>query len=275
MSIETNESITSVSMAPGHSPLGIDDYTGDTMPVDEAMSDDERLQTKLENYTADFKDVIVTDSIATRDTLSPEDGTLVVVTDATDDPSVDRDGAMYAYNAGENSYTEVVEDEITNLFAVPHDPNDPIDWNDLEVLYKSVAETIGATAYGINEMLNVPGIRQGVEYPAELAITVNGLNKDLNHFADKLVEIYDQHKGQTGVITDQDQYIDYLSIGDQYRIVAEEFMAITAPAMMTVASHISPHLNDSTETSSDTSTDGATDDTSPTPTTHTQESLDV
>jgi hypothetical protein len=54
--------------------------------------------------------------------------------------------------------TEEDDSALTDLFAVPQDPEDPIDWNDLEVLYKSVAETIGATAYGINELLKVPGV---------------------------------------------------------------------------------------------------------------------
>jgi len=133
--------------------------------------------------------------------------------------------------------------------AAEEDAAEPIYWEDLEDLYKSVGEAIGGTALGVQQILEVPGLREHVSYANELAVAVNGLHRDLNHFADKLVNIHAQHLNHTGEINEQSQYIEYLSIGDQYRTVAEEFMAITAPALMTISEHTGAALQNTTQTS--------------------------
>jgi hypothetical protein len=52
-------------------------------------------------------------------------------------------------------------------------------------------------------------------------------------------------------------------------------MAITAPAMMTVTSHVAPFLQEATTDALTTPTDGATDDAPESPTTTEEDTLDV
>lgn len=170
-----------------------------------------------------------------------DDGLIIRTADITPEAQAlfdagDNAGAFAVLEAaglGDRWQAEAALDAETDPTAVA----EPALWEDLEDLYGSIGEAIGGTACSIQEILNVPGLKERVEYPDELAVAVQGLNKDLNHFTDKLIGIRDQHKDQHGEVSDPDTYIDYLSIGDQYRIIAEEFMAVTAPALLTITEH--------------------------------------
>lgn len=146
-----------------------------------------------------------------------------------------------------NSYTEDLDDlygevqsgavpseEVTESPEEAEALLEPICWEDLDDLYGSIGQAIAGTAQSVQQLLTLPVQSLEAQRQHDLVIAVNGLNKDLCHFTDKLVAVHEQHLNHTGEITEQDDYIEYLSVGDQYRIIAEEFMAITAPALLTI-----------------------------------------
>lgn len=181
------------------------------------------------------------------------------------DPIDHMPGTAVDFDCDGNSYTENLEDlyteaqshaisieEVTETAEDAESALEPICWEDLDTLYGSIGQAIAGTAQSVQQLLTIPLQTLEAERKQELTIAVNGLNKDLCHFTDKLVNIRQQHANHTGEITEQDDYIEYLSVGDQYRIVAEEFMAITAPALLTIGECTGEALEAHEQTSSQT-----------------------
>lgn len=115
-------------------------------------------------------------------------------------------------------------------------------WESLEDIYQAIGSGIVETAEQVNQAVQM--IRSvGIENNRELAISVNGLTRDIEAYAETLAQIHKRHAGKTGQVKDGDELVSLFSIFEDYSALNGRMRANTMPVMLTITEHISIAAN--------------------------------
>lgn len=119
----------------------------------------------------------------------------------------------------------------------PAQPNQDQQWEEMDQFYQSIGQgliTVGQEVNSSVQLLRNLGITEN----AEVAVTVNGLNRDLQQFTEDLLAIRKRHDGLVGKVKDGDELALCLSIFNDYVILNDRFRAVVFPAMLTMTEHV-------------------------------------
>lgn len=76
-------------------------------------------------------------------------------------------------------------------------------------------------------------IQAGVD-TGPIAVTVRGMQKDIQSAFDKLILLYEQHKNKSGSVNSVEEYSLYLGLGMEYMQINEHYRALLLPPMTMV-----------------------------------------
>lgn len=107
-------------------------------------------------------------------------------------------------------------------------------WEELEHIYISAANGIVATLRSVHDLVNFPGIHAHLENPIEFKVALDGFNRDMNMFTDKLVAIRNLHNNLRGPITGPDEVAKSFAIYGEYTQFFEEFKALTFQTVLSI-----------------------------------------
>lgn len=119
-------------------------------------------------------------------------------------------------------------------------PNEKINqsWEDLDDIYKVIAESIVSTAQEVNSCVQM--INSAIDKAdPELVISVRGLTRDIETFTQELLTIRSRHAGMSGVIKDGDELMLCMGVFNDYTILQDRFRAMAFPVMLTVTEFMS------------------------------------
>ena len=129
---------------------------------------------------------------------------------------------------------------VDNLFSNANIPNDIVakqNWEELNDLYFTVAQSIVIVGENINESIKTIN-SIGMSDNKELIVSIDGLRRDIESFTSDLIKIKKRHEGKTGVINDGDDLALCFSIFNDYIILNDRFKAIVFPVVLTVTEHL-------------------------------------
>jgi hypothetical protein len=110
------------------------------------------------------------------------------------------------------------------------------DWSRLETIYRDIATGIVNVGTEVNQA--VAAIRAAkLPDTTELSIVVKQFSDDLERFTDTLVQIHNRHQGQAGPVIDANLLALYLSCGNDYTTLYEQFRGLVFPAMETITDY--------------------------------------
>lgn len=111
-------------------------------------------------------------------------------------------------------------------------------WHDVEEIYNTCGNNIISTAKTVNDILSIHGVKEMIPDKSEVAILVNGLNRDLMAFTERMVAIHEKHKNKKGVIKTADDYADSINILGEYNDLNTQFQAVVLPSVMTIMENV-------------------------------------
>lgn len=109
-------------------------------------------------------------------------------------------------------------------------------WEELDDLYNVVGSGLIDQAISINSAIAAFKLH-AVPMTNELAVTVNGITKDIVTMTDELVAIRKHHEGKKGFVQDEDISI-FLTTGQDYKTAADRIQSLLVTPMLTVSEHL-------------------------------------
>lgn len=110
-------------------------------------------------------------------------------------------------------------------------------WNELDTLYEAIGTGILDIGTQVNDAIRLI-TTLGITNNAELAISVNGLTRDIEQYTKDLIHIRSHHKDKSGFVVDGADLALSLTLFDDYRGLHERFRANVFPVMLTVSEHL-------------------------------------
>lgn len=107
-------------------------------------------------------------------------------------------------------------------------------WEELENIYLTAAHGIVSTMQPVLELANFPGMTHYLENPIEFKVALDGFNRDMNMFTDKLVAIHNLHAHLKGSIVGPDQVAKSFAIYGEYTQFFEEFKSLTFQTVLSI-----------------------------------------
>lgn len=110
-------------------------------------------------------------------------------------------------------------------------------WGEVDGIFQTIAEGLVHVGREVNSSIQL--MRSlGVENNAEVSVTVRGLTRDIETFANELAQIKSRHEGFKGQVKDGEELALCLSVFQDYMVLNDRFRAIVFPAMLTVTEHL-------------------------------------
>lgn len=109
-------------------------------------------------------------------------------------------------------------------------------WEELDELYNVVGSGLIEQALSINSAIGAFNLH-AVPMTNELAITVNGIVKDITVMTDELLAIRKHHEGKTGFVQDEDISV-FLTTGQDYKTAADRIQSLLVTPMLTVSEYL-------------------------------------
>lgn len=106
-------------------------------------------------------------------------------------------------------------------------------WDELEELHSEMATMLMQHA-NLGAVLNNKELIAALKDKSAFAEKVRILGRDLGVMANELNEIYAQHKGKTGGITDPDQIFLPITIFEQYTLFSERHEGVIMPVVQMI-----------------------------------------
>lgn len=107
-------------------------------------------------------------------------------------------------------------------------------WEDLNGFYEKCANAIIAVGNSVNSALSYPGILENVNNAPELKVSVNTLKNDLETFTEELINIKAQHEDKTGIIENENELAESISIFEDYVNFGLKFQTVTTPILVNI-----------------------------------------
>lgn len=109
-------------------------------------------------------------------------------------------------------------------------------WEQIEDMFQVCAESLIEIGHQINS--SVHQIREANIDGPEIALTVQGISKDLNRFADELQEIHSEHQGRSGQCKTPDDLREALKSGTTYMAFQEKVRGVLFPNLLTITEYV-------------------------------------
>ena len=107
-------------------------------------------------------------------------------------------------------------------------------WGELENIYLTAAHGIVSTMQPVLELANFPGMTNYLENPIEFKVALDGFNRDMNMFTDKLVAIHNLHAHLKGPVSGPDEVAKSFAIYGEYAQFFEEFKSLTFQTVLSI-----------------------------------------
>jgi hypothetical protein len=115
-------------------------------------------------------------------------------------------------------------------------------WSDIDKIYEAAAYSIAESAQSVKEALGKINVGGYADHPQELVIAINGFNRDIQEYANKLLAIKVKHQGKTGKINDDDYRLS-LEVADEYMCFSADYQASVLPAIIVIMEQITSAYN--------------------------------
>lgn len=103
-------------VAPPSKPNYVEMYvTGTSASTVKRIINDADVQAMIEAYLTGFNNIQIVENISARNALNPSSAIVVLVLDASADPTVDSGAATYIYNVGSSSWLKISEWESLDI----------------------------------------------------------------------------------------------------------------------------------------------------------------
>jgi hypothetical protein len=105
-------------------------------------------------------------------------------------------------------------------------------WDDLKGIYQSCIEGIQEIERNTVKLYQTPHLTDFLEDRVQTAITLRGLQRDLNTFTAEVNAIYKNHSERSGGVTDENDLVATFRIFELYNTFNSRFGAVTLPAVV-------------------------------------------